>query len=285
MGKKNQYEIEKSIITNIDKIEDITSLYRKSSMIDNYENNRFLSFLGIILHSMEIEIIDNTLTYINPHNVVEIAPGTGRLTKNIECSNMGIGIDTSIGMLKEAKKNVKNSKWIFVNGDAFMLPVKSNSVDCLITFRLLRHFTVEDRKRMYQEIHRALNSNSIVIFDMLNKKRGVIGKIVEYTWDRITLYYGLITGRSFEKVYDDYVSLEEIEKELSDCGFKLISSHAVGCFYSFEYILDKITSVRILKHSRILINPLLLPIAIYWDRKYRKTAKYNLEWVVVGQKV
>ena len=118
----------------------VKNKYRRKEIVKKYNKTRFTHFQGRLNHLMEIIFINEALKKYNIEKILEIAPGTGRIAKELNVDQY-IGIDSSETMLKESKK-IKKKGYKFIEGNAFNLPFFTNSIECIICFRLDRKSVV-----------------------------------------------------------------------------------------------------------------------------------------------
>lgn len=265
--------------------ESVREQYRQNEVVKGYEQGRFSSFLGKLTHDMEIEAIKSTLEQTHPSKLLEIAVGPGRVSKNLDFFDIAVGIDTSNPMLKTARENVENQRWHFLNADALNMPFCSESFDAIVTFRLLRHFTKEERTRAYREIRRVLRNDGVLILDVLNRNTGIITKIFDKAYRSILqIMAKLIRGKS-NTIYDVLYTRKDIEKELMDSGFQLKSINGIIQAYNlyfpfnlpFEFLryfkMDNSSLYRAARDK-------LLSIAIQIEYCHREKLDNNFSWVI-----
>ena len=142
--------------------------------------NHFLS-LGIDIYWRR-KFIQN-LNILSGHTVMDVACGTGDIgfeilkKYNIELINL----DLSKKMLNIAEKKAKDKRFEniqFIQGDAEMLPLENNSVDCLTIaygFRNIAHY-----KKALEEFYRVI------------KPGGTLG-ILEFSIPRSKIFASLFT--------------------------------------------------------------------------------------------
>jgi len=115
----------------------------------NYPHTQvYMSYLDkVFLKS--VEPIDLT-------EVAEICCGQGEVLAVFEeLVKQGIGVDISPAMLEKARLKYNSTEnFIFVQGDATMLPIESNSFQCVIMLGGVHH--VSDREKLFSEIFRIL---------------------------------------------------------------------------------------------------------------------------------
>lgn len=95
--------------------------------------------------------------------VAEICCGHGEALTLFERQiEFGIGVDVSLSMLRSASKSLSHSKFAFIQGDATMLPIRDNSLDCVLMLGGIHH--VPDRAKLFAEVGRVLKPNGRFIF-------------------------------------------------------------------------------------------------------------------------
>ncbi len=239
--------------------EEIQKHYQKSSVTGKYVGARFQEPIGILKHQKQIEIINRFIAKKKAPSLLDLACGPARLTKDMRGVNKGYAIDSSPGMLAQARKDLSKN-WIVREGDAFNLPFKKNSLDIVTTFRFIRHFERNDRHKLYTEIHKVLKKDGYLILDVLNKKPTKILKFI---------------GKHKYQVYDAlYPSLYSFEQELASEGFQII--------YARPIINHTLTQMSISKLTKALhVHNLGLKTISTLEKI---GGRNPWEWVVVLQK-
>jgi len=266
--------------------ESVREEYRQNEVVKGYEQGRFSSFLGKLTHDMEIKAIKGALEQTHPQKLLEIAVGPGRVSKSLDFFDLAVGIDTSNPMLKTARENVENQRWSFLNADAMNMPFYNESFDAIVTFRLIRHFTKEERTRAYREIHRVLKNDGILIMDALNSNTGIITKIFDKTYRYVLqIMAELIRGKS-GGIYDVLYPKEDIEKELMDFGFQIKAIngiiHAYPLYFPFNLPFE---FLRYFKMDNSFLyraaRDKLLSIAIRIEHHHSKKLDNSFSWVII----
>jgi len=246
----------------------IREKYRNENIVNEYNQTRFEHLQGKLNHFMEIEFVNEALKKHHIKKVLEIAPGTGRIAKGIEVDKY-LGVDSSQAMLNELRKINKND-FEFRKGDAFDLSLQKENEECVISFRLIRHFELKNRIKLYKEINQVLKKDGVLIFDALNRRRGWIGKFHDILHD-----FFLNILRNKEIVYDEYFKKEDLVKEMEDNGFKVLTMDAVNPYYAWH---SPITRLKLK-----FLEKIMLPKAIESNRKNRNSKKCY-SWVVAARK-
>jgi len=210
----------------------VRNRYQVQDIASKYENSRFNTLLGRLIHIQEIEAINKALCF-HPSSLVEIATGPGRISKEIKLDTPAIGLDSSVPMLKLAKQNIQDEKWSFICGDAIKLPFHDESFHALITFHFVRHLTAPERARVFHEFSRVLRKDGVLIMDVLNTNRGVIATALDRVY---RLAERLITGN--KSIYDARHTKSGLQQELAEAGFELQSMNGVAHLYSVHFIFN-----------------------------------------------
>lgn len=115
--------------------------------------------------------------------VVEIGCGSGRLSTRIGINHSNIkiiGIDLEENAVKLANANYKNFNLnaISICGDTFYIPLKTNSVDIIISGGLLEHFTYDQSNLIIQEMYRVLKPGGWFYADIVPNKSSLCRPII-----------------------------------------------------------------------------------------------------------
>ncbi len=206
--------------------EEIQKHYQKSSVTVKYVGNRFKEPIGILKHQKQIAVINTFIAKKKNPTVLDLACGPARLTKDMKGVTKGYALDSSPGMLEQAKK-VLSKVWTVQEGDAYNLPFKKATIDILTTFRFIRHFERGDRHKLYAQAHKVLKKDGYLILDVLNKKPTKILKLL---------------GKHKYQVYDAlYPSLKTFEQEIENEGFKIIHARPIVHHTLSQLAISKVT--------------------------------------------
>jgi len=263
----NISEFYKKVKMKADK-EWVKNKYKKKGIVKKYNKTRFTHFQGRLNHLMEIKFINEALKKYNIKKILEIAPGTGRIAKELDV-NQYIGIDSSEAMLEELKK-IKKKGYKFIKGDAFSLPSLKNSVGGIICFRLIRHFKLKERRKLYAEIKRVLKKDGIFIIDASNKERGIFGWVHDFFF---RIIFNIV--RKDEIIYDKFYTKQELIREIEANGFKVLNIDSVNPNYVFYS--------PITRFNLKFLGKILLKKAIENNKKNRNSKKCY-SWVVTARK-
>jgi ubiquinone/menaquinone biosynthesis C-methylase UbiE len=233
----------------------VRDAYRSRDVARKYVDERFREPLGALLHRRQLAAIASVIEQAAPKRVLEIAPGPARVTRDIaRLLPGGIIVDASRQMLTEAVAHLKDTGWRAVQGDAFDLPV-AGSFDLVFSFRLIRHFEIDNRLRLYREVRRVLRPGGYFVFDAVN--------------ERVSAPLRRRAPEAHD-VFDALLRPEQIRQELSDAGFGDVALLGVQHRYGS---LSKI-QVLIGPRSRRIAAGLMDMIDTYGGGE-------PLEWVVV----
>ena len=114
-------------------------------------------------------------------DVAEICCGRGEAMRLIGHQlNHGIGVDISLAMLEQARKDFPLPTTLFAQGDATMLPLQSDRFDHVIIFGGIHH--VNDRRALFREIFRILKPGGRFIY------REPVSDFFLWRWLRSIIY-------------------------------------------------------------------------------------------------
>ncbi|MEM5804347.1 MAG: class I SAM-dependent methyltransferase [Candidatus Aenigmatarchaeota archaeon] len=140
-------------------------------------------------------------------NVLDIGCGPGQDCKWLtEHGCRAIGIDASVGMLKEARKRVKTAR--FVKMDMRKLRFPENSFDGLWVCASLLHIKKSQVKKVLTGFRKVLKHGGIMFIAV---KAGSREKYESH--------------KDLGKRFFSYYRKDELERLLRDSGFKIIKSH------------------------------------------------------------
>ena len=237
-------------------ISDLREAYRSTDVARSYVEQRFREPLGALLHERQVATMAAVIRELAPRQVLEIAPGPARVTADLAplLPQGGTIMDASLQMLAEARKRLPADKWQAIQGDAFALPF-AGPFDLVYSFRLIRHFEAEDRRRLYREASRVLRPGGMLVFDAVNE-----------------VVSAPLRQRNPEEFqhYDALVTPDVIREEVEACGFEVVS--LVGVQHRFPS-LQKV-QIFVAPRSRRLARGVMEAVD-------RFPGGEPLEWVVV----
>lgn len=221
----------------------IRDAYRDDHVAAEYIERRFSEPLGALLHRHQAEELARVITSLRPDRVLEIAPGPARLTSAVAplLNGGGTVMDASFQMLRIARERLATNghgRWTFILGDAFNLPFRSG-FDLVFTFRLIRHFELADRMRLYGNVHHVLRPGGLLMFDVVNE-----------------VVSAPLRAESPEeyKHYDALLTEASLGRELEEAGFRLLALHGVQHRYRALCTVQNLIGPRSRPLARTLMN-------------------------------
>jgi len=239
-------------------VADVRDAYRDDGVASAYVEERFRAPLGALLHRRQADALRRIIRRSRPDQVLEIAPGPARLTVDVApmLATPPVLIDASAQMLAQARRRLAavHCRATVVEGDAFDLPFSSR-FDLVYTFRLIRHFADEDRRRLYRQIARVLKPGGVLVFDAVNE---VVSRPLRER------------ARPEEhRHFDALLTPDRLRRELREEGFDV--ERLVGVQHRYPLLLQ--TQVLVGPRSRLLARAAMEVI----DR----LGGEPLEWVVM----
>jgi ubiquinone/menaquinone biosynthesis C-methylase UbiE len=202
-------------IQNYSEPEEIRDAYRHADVATKYCGARFTAPLGHLLHVRQTAALRRLISEAGIHKVLEIAPGPGRLTTELsDLVRQGVAVDGSMAMLREMTGRLASAGmqgWSIVQGDAFNLPLAGEWA-LVYTFRLIRHFRLPARMKLYAEIRRVLKPGGFLMFDAVNESvSGPLRRAAPHEYQH----------------YDAMMRPEPLRAELESAGFGEIQLQGV----------------------------------------------------------
>jgi len=210
-------------------IEHIMSKYQNDAVASAYIDERFSKPLGHVQHRYQLSIINDIIKKLNPKNVLEIACGPARLTKDIRIDSDGIAIDSSFEMLEIAMQRVgKNKHWSFVKTDIFN-PGLNKTFPLIYSFRFIRHFHYSDRMKIYEVIRSLLDDRGIIVFDAVH-------------YEKIA-FINRMENRGQKKIYDKiYYRHQELETELKSAGYDILELKGIIHHFYLQAVISRLSN-------------------------------------------
>jgi len=220
MSKKVKNNAENRTKNRYQTIEYATQ-YKKDYTLDN----TFKGFRSRIIAYREIKIVKYFLNKIVNNNmkILDLPCGTGKLGATF--SNYPIHViagDVSKSMLELAKDEYNNEKIDFKIMDALNIPYDDNYFDTIVCLRLFQRIPADTRLRILSEFRRTSKRNLIISYSFIS------------IWQKIRFKIKKILVKDFNFFYSD--KLKEIELELEESGFEILSKKFVLSFLSSEII-------------------------------------------------
>lgn len=244
----------------------VRTLYQDTKVAEKYIQDRFTWSWSRLLHDLQVRILNATIRAHGVKSALEVAPGPARLTTEVEGLERGVAVEASAEMLEVARRRIREknleSRWDLREGNAFDLSSVEESFDLVYTFRFIRHFALEERRRLYREIIDRLRPSGLLVFDVVNRP----------VTERLRVKYGSGDGDSLP-VYDALYTESEFRAEMDASGFEVVSMHPVLRHFELQAAISYRGDTRIRPLSNLLVRSLeLIPGA------------RPLEWVVVTRR-
>lgn len=206
---------------------DIQAAYRGNATASGYVAGRFSSELMRLMHDKQVRAVNRAIRLHRPAHSLEIAPGPGRITREVVTSGSLTCLEFNDGMIEVGRREC-SPQVTWVQGDAFALPF-GEEFELAYTFRFVRHFRTEDRARLYTQFRKVLRPGGVLLFDVVNEK--VSAPLRKSSPEEYP-------------VYDEiYPNVNAIAKELKEHGFLLTSALPIlRCF-------------RLQRSAQILVGP------------------------------
>lgn len=226
----------------IDQRTELERYYQDQDVVAAYMQRRTGQPLNGVLHRSQARFLNRVFAAHQPHAVLEVACGPGRLTAEVRGVQLGIAADASPAMLETAKQGVNgsSSRWLFLRTDAFVLPFRAEAFDVVYTLRFLRHFQSADRQRLYAEIHRVLRPGGLFMVDALNRE--------------VSLPYRLKRGVESYHIYDVLYCREEIEAELEAAGFRVVAVESIIKHPGVQRWLNRLRLAKLERIATVVIG-------------------------------
>jgi ubiquinone/menaquinone biosynthesis C-methylase UbiE len=227
----------------IDRPKDLQEYYKDRKVVGTYMERRTAQPLNGLLHRRQVAFLRHSLAQRAAHAVLEIACGPGRLTAAMRGIQFGVAIDASQPMLETAQQRMNGAAghWSLLRSDAFVLPLRDASFDAVYTLRFIRHFQLDDRRRLYREIQRVLRPGGTFIVDALNRQ--------------VSYPARLQRGLDHYQIYDVLYSPGEVEAELEAMGFRVLAVEGILRHFPQQRRLNRLR-FRLGALARVLIDSL-----------------------------
>jgi ubiquinone/menaquinone biosynthesis C-methylase UbiE len=231
----------------LDQADELRGYYKDQDVADAYMRKRTAQPLNGFLHRRQVRFLKDAVDARGLGRVLEIACGPGRLTAEVGGVGMGVAVDFSPSMLQIARGRVNgHGGWSFLRTDAFALPFRSGSFDAAYTLRFIRHFRLEDRRRLYAEIRRVLRPGGTFMLDALNRE--------------VSLPHRHKRGVESYEIYDVLYDRNELEAELREAGFRVMRVEGILKRFAWQRPLNRLRRLRLGALARLLIAALeMLP--------------------------
>lgn len=174
------------------------------------------------------EIINKCLSNKKFKNTLDLGCGTGFHLKSLsKYSENLIGIDMSVGALKESKKNIECE---YIVCDINKLPFKDNTIDFIWIAGVLHHVP-NDLKPLISNLRNIMRNGSIILIDEPNKLN-------------IFNYINMKLSKADPTGKERPLSLNKVERFLQKNNFTILESDLyeffspIGLIFSNNFILN-----------------------------------------------
>jgi SAM-dependent methyltransferase len=218
-----------------------------------YVRDRFTRPLYRLLHEKQVRAVQRVIDRARPQSALEIAPGPGRITRDVRPTGRLVCLEYNEGMIAEGRAACGGrAQW--VRGNAFELPFAAGEFELAYTFRFVRHFHLADRRRLYEGIRRVLKPDGHFVMDAVNAR--VSGPLRRHRPEDYT-------------VHDELYSPESLRAELADEGFEVIRLEPVQKCFGWQHRSQVLLGPRVDWLNRLVIRGL-----------ERLPFRDGLEWIV-----
>jgi len=233
--------------------QDVISYYRQDNKTKKYRKDRFLTLGGKLVNSIEKAIILGFFgKNMNNEGVLDMGTGTGRVA--VWLPSEKVGIDSSISMLKKARRAGLD----VVCSDIQYLPFKTATFSTVIAVRVF--IRVKSPLPVFTEVARVLRNGGHFIFDTSNK----------YS-------IGYLINRFSQEPPHSMFSRKDMQKCLQLAAFQIVNIKPF--FIIPRGIYQKINwgfIMKLLYLERLLLKTKLSQIActLFWQTSL---AKYSMK--------
>jgi SAM-dependent methyltransferase len=188
---------------------------------------------GLYTHVSELKIIDRLLAKAKMPTagmtIIDAGCGNGRLLSYYGTAKTKIGIDTSLSLLKAAKR--RDPSLLLVCAQLEDMPFKDAVADITVSIRVFQHLQVPEDA--FSEMVRVTRPSGVVMLENYNKLN------LKEIYKRIRMLPALDKRKPWGLAYDRYYSFREIQKWAKDTFVKPIGFAGTGWGFHF-YILEVI---------------------------------------------
>ena len=234
----------------------IRDAYLDDTLARRYVADRFTQPLGALPHARHVRAVERVIATARPERILEIGPGPARVTADVRHTSATLFLlDSSAAMLREARRRLTGITCRYLQGDVFDLPVQS-AFDLVYSFRLIRHFAADDRKRIYAQIARSLRPGGWLVFDAVN--------------EIVSAPLRARSGSEAHQHYDALLRPDVLRAELEAAGFEVLGLEGVQHRYALLYALQTFVAPRSALVARIAMEAV-----------DRLLGGEPLEWIVI----
>jgi ubiquinone/menaquinone biosynthesis C-methylase UbiE len=231
---------------------EIQAHYAGQAAAEHYVRNRFTSEVQRLLHDRQVATVQSLIDRHRPEKVLEIAPGPGRVTRDLRAGGRLTCLEFNDGMIEQGRA-VSEPGTTWVQGNAFELPF-GEEFDLVYTFRFIRHFHRGDRNRLYAQVRRVLRPGGLFVMDAVN--------------ERVSRPLREAHPEEYP-VYDKLYRPDDLRTELEEAGFEIASLAPVQKMVGLQCRSQNLIGPRVNALNRLIIRLL--------ERLPRRD---GLEWIV-----
>jgi SAM-dependent methyltransferase len=218
-----------------------------------YVRDRFTSQLYRLLHEKQVRAVQRVFDRALPQSALEIAPGPGRISRDVRPPGRLVCLEYNGGMIAEGQAACGGrAQW--VQGNAFDLPFAAGQFEMAFSFRFVRHFHLPDRRRLYDGIRRVLRPGGYFVMDAVNER--VSGPLRRRDPAGYT-------------IHDELYSPDRLRAELADAGFEVVRLEPVQKCFGWQCRSQILLGPRADWLNRLVIRAL-----------ERLPFRDGLEWIV-----
>lgn len=214
-----------------------------------YKDSFSETIVGRYIDSSEQHPVVESTNLSNDVFLLDAGCGTGRYLASTKLGQKFVGLDISLAMLKEARKDLKRG--IFVVGELEKLPFKDDTFDEVICVRVLQH--IKNQQKAVKELSRVCKAGGDIIILCYN------------SWTLLCLYKRIRMSRFIKVInlpfklllrdisvfnrllrdilpfspwafsYDNYCSLPELCKLFEEAGLTVVEKK--GATIGFPLLL------------------------------------------------
>jgi ubiquinone/menaquinone biosynthesis C-methylase UbiE len=181
------------------------------------------SFLGPMYFEPYANDLAQRIKKLNPSKILEVAAGTGRLTRMLADSFSKEGLvatDINPAMVKYGQEHVPQVKW--QQADAIALPFDDASFDCVVVQFGVMFYS--DRVTAFREAWRVLKPGGTFLFNTWNELKA---NPPSYLAQQTLEHFFPVDTPAFFSVPYSYYDPETIRKDLEHAGFTNVQSELV----------------------------------------------------------
>jgi ubiquinone/menaquinone biosynthesis C-methylase UbiE len=232
--------------------DDIQAAYSSPTVAQEYVARRFKNELHGLLHDRQVSAVQRVMDRTRPRRILEIAPGPGRVTRDLRPTGRLTCLEFNEGMIEQGR-SACGAKAEWVRGNGFALPF-GPEFELVYSFRFVRHFHREDRERLYAQVRRALLPGGHFVLDAVNER--VSRPLRE-------------ANPAEYPIYDKLYTAEALRKELAGAGLEVVTLTPVQKFLRLQGLSQTFLGPRARWLNRLVIRGLE---RVAWGD--------GLEWIV-----